>query len=289
MDPQMHIVVITGMSGAGKSLAANILEDMGYYCVDNMPVALLTKFAEFCLAARGVYENVALVTDIRGGESFAGLCSALDEVSAMGFGVKLIFLEADAETLIRRYKESRRRHPLETEGTSTAAAVMLEREKLLPLRERADEIVDTSSLTINEFRERMNLLFGWRFAKRRMQINIISFGYKFGAPTDADLVIDVRFLPNPFYISELKALTGEDKAVSDYVFSFDLTREFMRRFMDLLEFLIPNYSEEGKSHLNIAIGCTGGKHRSVAVAARVAELLGDKASPLTLLHRDLNR
>lgn len=287
MGDSMQIIIISGLSGAGKSRAANILEDIGYYCVDNLPVALLPKFAEFCISMRGKYEKVALVTDIRGGDSFLPLFEAIESIRTMGCECRIIFLEADVDAIIRRYKESRRRHPLAVEGESIEQVVRREIEKLSPVRERADFVINTTGLSVNDLKEMLsNCLFGGQKLSS-MVVSVMSFGFKYGIPVEADLVFDVRFLPNPYYVDELKNLNGLDEPVRSYVFRFEGTREFLNRLYPLLDFLIPGYIEEGKSSLTIAIGCTGGKHRSTAIAKEISEYIESQGYHVLLSHRDI--
>lgn len=289
MNDKMQIIIISGLSGAGKSRAANILEDIGYYCVDNLPVALLPKFAEFCISMRGKYEKVALVTDIRGGDSFLPLFEALDTIGKMGCESRIIFLEADVDAIIRRYKESRRRHPLAAEGESIEQVVAREAEKLLPVRERADFVINTTGLSVNDLKEMLsNCIFGGSKISS-MVISVMSFGFKYGIPAEADLVFDVRFLPNPFYVENLRLLNGLDEPVREFVFQFDQTAGFLERLYPLLLFLLPSYIEEGKSSLTVAIGCTGGKHRSTALAKHIAGHIEEQGYHVVLSHRDIHK
>jgi UPF0042 nucleotide-binding protein len=285
----MEILIISGLSGAGKSRVAAVLEDMDFYCVDNMPVALMPKFAELCLATRGRYERVALVTDVRAIESINELFAALNEMREMGCGHRILFVEASLETIVKRYKETRRRHPLDPEGFGLENAVRREIIVLAPLKEQADLIIDTTELTLGKLQRRLFSVFNKDQVEKPMQINIISFGYKYGIPTEADLVFDVRFLPNPFYIPDLRDLSGLDEPVSTFVFKFDETQEFYRRLSEMMEFLLPYYVEEGKRHLVIGIGCTGGHHRSVAVAQALKVFLADKGYPAESIHRDIDK
>lgn len=282
----MEFLIISGMSGAGKSRAADVLEDYDYYCVDNMPVALLPRFAELCLATRGRYERVALVTDVRERESFDGLFAALDGLWEQGLEYRILFVEADVPTIVRRYKESRRPHPLSEEGGSINDAIKRESVILAQLRERADYIINTTGLTSAMLQSRISDLLLSGESRRRMAVTVTAFGYKYGLPMDADLVFDVRFLPNPYYILELRPQCGLDKPVSDFVFSYEDTNKFMEHLSSMLDFLIPLYSEEGKFTLNIAIGCTGGKHRSVAVAKALVDRLSAQDLNVTGNYRD---
>ncbi len=283
----MEILIISGLSGAGKSRAAAILEDLDFYCVDNMPVVLMPKFAELCLATRGRYERVALVTDVRGRESFDELFKALDEMHRMGCEYKILFIEATVESIVKRYKETRRRHPLDPEGKNLENAVHREIRMLEMVKSRADYIIDTTSLTLGKLQHRLHKIFTANSDEKRLHVNVVSFGFKYGIPIDADIVFDVRFLPNPFYISDLRDLSGLDKPVYDFVFSHDQAQEFITRLENMVEFLLPNYEEEGKHSLSICIGCTGGHHRSVAIARRLAELVAQKGYPSDAIHRDV--
>lgn len=284
----MAIVIVTGVSGAGKSRAANALEDIGFYCVDNMPPALIPKFAELCLQTDGKIKNMAIVTDVRGGDLFNSLFTDLEELRKQGGDYKILFLDADDSVLIRRFKETRRKHPLSTPGGSIQEALETERAILRPARERADYIIDTTNLSPAQLRERLTVLF---LGDKRtgLIVNCMSFGFKYGPATEGDLVFDVRCFPNPFYIDSLKRLTGLDAAVRDYVFSSDVTRQFMVKLFDLIDFLLPLYIEEGKSQLVVAIGCTGGKHRSVAIAEALYRHLLEKGVPTAVNHRDIQK
>ena len=266
----MDFLIITGLSGAGKSRAADVMEDLDYYCVDNMPVALMPRFAELCIATGGRYENVALVTDVREKNGFGELLKTIDQLKEMNCSVRILYMDADVRTIVRRYKESRRPHPLATRGTSIEDAVHKEMDLLAPIRERADFIVNSSTLTLGMLQNKLFSLFAPNGEKREIDVTVMSFGYKHGLPMEADLVFDVRFLPNPYYVAELKNGTGLDAAVRDYVFSFPQTQEFMAQLEKLLLFLLPQYNAEGKTVLVISVGCTGGHHRSVAVAHALA-------------------
>lgn len=285
----MEFLIITGLSGAGKSRAADVLEDLEYYCVDNMPVALMPRFAELCLDTHGRYEKVALVTDVRERDSFDRLLEILDELSAMDCQVRILYMDADTRTLVRRYKESRRPHPLAEPGLSMEAAIQKEEELLAPIRERADFIVNSSNLTLGMLQSRLFDLFAGEGKKRELDVTVMSFGYKHGIPLDADLVFDVRFLPNPFYVEQLRPLTGRDRPVAEFVFSYLQTRTFMEKLEELIAFLLPFYVEEGKLNLTIAIGCTGGRHRSVAIAAALHEHLLASGISSVSVHRDIEK
>ncbi|MDR1329851.1 MAG: RNase adapter RapZ [Oscillospiraceae bacterium] len=285
----MEALIITGLSGAGKSRAAAVLEDMDFYCVDNMPVSMMAKFVDLCLATRGRYERVALVTDVRAIGSLGELFTVLDEISALGAGVRILFVEADVGTIVKRYKETRRRHPLDPEGSGLESAVQREIALLTPLRERADEIIDTTNLTLGNLQRRVSGIFAGESRGSEIGVNVKSFGFKHGIPIEADLVFDVRFLPNPYYIPELRDLTGLDDAVYDYVTSSADARAFMEKLTGLMDFLLPRYVEEGKRYLSVCIGCTGGRHRSVAIARELREFLVKTGRPADCTHRDLDK
>lgn len=285
----MDILIISGLSGAGKSKAASYLEDIGFYIVDNMPAAMILKFAEFCAGGNGRYDRVALVYDVRTANSFTELFDVLDRLRAMEGACRMLFLEAEPEVIIKRYKETRRRHPLADQTDSLEGAVRIERELMQPVRERADYVVDTSRTSTAQLRGELLRLFGDPEEKGGMTVSVTSFGFKYGLPLEADLVFDVRFMPNPFYIQELRPQTGLDQAVRDYVFSFQQTQGYLKRLEDLLTFSLPLYAEEGKTSLVIAVGCTGGHHRSVAVTHALAELIRGQGYQVTENHRDMNR
>ena len=286
----MEFLIITGLSGAGKSRAADVLEDLDYYCVDNMPVALMPRFAELCLDTHGRYEKVALVTDVRERDGFGQLLPILEELEAMeDCQVRILYMDADTRTLVRRYKESRRPHPLAGPGISVEEALKKEEELLAPIRERADFIVNSSNLTLGNLQSKLFSLFAGEGKKRELDVTVLSFGFKHGIPLDADLVFDVRFLPNPFYVEELRPLSGLDRPVAEYVFSYLQTRSFMEKMEDMIAFLLPFYIEEGKLSLTIAIGCTGGRHRSVAIAAALHEHLLASGVSSVNVNRDVDK
>jgi len=285
----MEFLIITGLSGAGKSRAADVLEDLEYYCVDNMPVALMPRFAELCLDTRGRYEKVALVTDVRERDGFGELLTTLDELKNMDCQVRILYMDADLPTLVRRYKESRRPHPLAGPGISVEEAIRREEELLRPIKEQADFIVDSSNLTLGKLQGRLFSLFAGEGKKRGLDVTVMSFGFKHGIPLDADLVFDVRFLPNPFYVEELRPLSGLDRPVAEYVFRYHQTRAFMEKLEDMISFLLPFYIEEGKLSLSIAIGCTGGRHRSVAIAAALHEHLTAVGINSVNINRDMDK
>lgn len=285
----MDFIIISGLSGAGKSKVASFLEDMGFYVVDNMPAALMPRFAELCLAGQGKYDRVALVNDIRGGQTFDDLFAALSDLEKMGCAYKILFVEASTETIIKRYKETRRMHPLLRDGESLDQAVNRERDAMAQVRNRAKYIVDTTALSTAKLRGEMLRLFGDGKNDEAMNVNVISFGFKYGIPIEADLVFDVRFLPNPYYIAELRHQTGLDEPVRDFVFRYQQTQEFMTHMENLLGFLLPQYVQEGKTMLVIAVGCTGGQHRSVAITRALAEFVRRKGYHASENHRDMTR
>ncbi len=286
----MEILIISGLSGAGKSRAASFLEDMGFYIVDNMPAAMILKFAEFCAGGSQRYDKVALVYDVRTANSPTELFDVLDALKHSGGVCSLLFLEAEPETIINRYKETRRRHPLMKQADSLEKAVLEERDMMAPLRQRADYIIDTTHLSTAQLRGELLRNFGSGTAEKEgMSVSVTSFGFKHGLPMEADLVFDVRFMPNPYYIQELREKTGLDREVSDYVFSFQQTHDYMARLRDLLAFTLPLYAEEGKTELVIAVGCTGGHHRSVAVTHALAGDIRDLGYRVRENHRDMNR
>ena len=283
----MEFLIITGLSGAGKSRAADVFEDLDYYCVDNMPVALLPKFAELCLATQGRYEKVALVTDAR--ERSGDLQEALQELERINCSVRILYMDADIPTLVRRYKESRRPHPLAGRGVSMEQAIAREVELLSPIRERADFVVNTTGMTLGKLQHRLFSLFAEPGKKREISVNVMSFGFKHGLPLDADLVFDARFLPNPYYVEELRPQTGLDRPVAEYVFQSPQARSFLEKIEDMLDFLLPLYIEEGKLGLTVAIGCTGGHHRSVAIAWALVQHFKAKGINTVNINRDIDR
>ncbi|HZK83577.1 MAG TPA: RNase adapter RapZ [Desulfosporosinus sp.] len=282
----VELIVITGLSGAGRTQAMQSLEDRGFFCVDNLPPSFLVKFAELCAQSRGKVSKAAIVCDLRGGEFFSSLSEALSNLEKAGFHLEVLFLDASDETLIRRYKESRRRHPLSPHGR-VLDGIQAERQQLEELRIRANYIIDTSDLPAQELRCQVEELFCKAQGLDQMAVSVLSFGFKYGNPMDADLVMDVRFLPNPFYIATLRTLTGEDTLVQEFVFGNPMAKEFMEKYLALLEYILPNYIKEGKKHLVIGIGCTGGQHRSVAIAERVGEFLKERHYAISVKHRDV--
>ncbi len=284
----MNIVIVTGMSGAGKSTALNILEDEGYYCVDNIPIALMTTFISLAKGQEKSYRNIAMSIDIRSGAAIDDIDEVLNEMSDKHFSYKILYIDASDEVLVKRYKETRRTHPL-AKDDRVDKAIEIERSKLEFLRNRADYIVDTSQMLTREFKQEMEKIFVEKSEYSNLFVTVLSFGFKYGIPVDADLVFDVRFLPNPYYIEELKPLTGNDKAIRDYVFGFEAADIFIEKLEDMIKFLLPNYVEEGKNSLVIAIGCTGGKHRSVTIANALAGKLKSTEYGCKVEHRDIDK
>ena len=283
----MRFIIVTGLSGAGKSEATNALEDMGYFCVDNLPPKLIKKFAEVCKQSQGSIDKVALVMDIRGGIFFDDLFESLSELSKEQFQYEILFLDTSDEVLVKRFKEKRRSHPL-APGGRVITGIELERQKLRDVKDKAYVIIDTSKYAIKDLREEMARKFGDKeMPEKQMAITILSFGFKYGIPVDSDLVFDVRFIPNPFYIPELKPFSGNDEPVKNYVMDQIETQTFLEKANDMFEFLIPNYQKEGKRQLIISIGCTGGRHRSVAIANSIYETLHSNNHDVYVEHRDI--
>ena len=286
----MEILIISGLSGAGKSSAATYLEDMGYYTVDNVPADIILKFAEFCAQSDGRYDRVALVSDIRSGNgNFQGILDAMERLKQGGDICRLLFVTADLETIIKRYKETRRRHLLMSDGMTIEQAMHREQELLRPLREHADFVIDTTLMPAAKLRNELYGLFGDKSARGKLSVNVVSFGFKYGIPLEADLVFDVRFLPNPFYVPELKHKTGLDQEVVDYVMASEESQELLHRYEYMLEYALPLYVKEGKSQLMIAVGCTGGKHRSITFARKIGEFCKKLGYAPSVQHRDVNR
>ena len=284
----MDYLVISGLSGAGKSLASDVLEDIGYYCIDNMPVKLIPQFAELFGNSAEQKTKVAFVVDVRSGKDHSYLFSALEQLEARGNRCRILFLECSDQVLINRQKASRRRHPLDVDGLGLDAAIAQERELMEPMRRRADYVVDTTALASADLKSHLNELFG-EDGEKSMVISICSFGYKYGIPHEADLVFDVRFLRNPYYVPELKPKTGLDQAVYDYVFEDPNAEICIRKLRDLFAFLLPLYLKEGKTSLVIAIGCTGGRHRSVSISRRIHQDLLAMGHQVNLRHRDAEK
>lgn len=284
----MNFLVVTGLSGAGKSQAVRTLEDIGYFCVDNIPPDMALRFAEMCAGSQSDLRGFAVVLDARSREHFGNFYEVVELLKSRGSWVRVLYLDADDATLLRRYKETRRRHPLSEEpGCETLEqAILRERELISPLRDKADYVIDTSQLSPQKLREQLMAMFLGE-SDKPLTLSIISFGYKYGLPAEADLVFDLRCLPNPFYIASLKHKNGLDERVRDYVFSFDQTEEMLRRIADFIDFALPHYVTEGKTRLVIGIGCTGGRHRSVAVAEALSKRLVSKDARLSITHRDI--
>ena len=286
----MRFVIVTGMSGGGKRTALKMLEDVGYYCVDNLPVPLIEKFTELITMPNTEINKVALGLDVRADQSFAGIEKVLDGMKAKGYVFEILFMDASDDVLMRRYKESRRNHPLSPNGR-VDEGIKREREILSNIKLKANYVIDTSNLLTRELKEELDRIFVHNEEYNSLMVSIESFGFKFGIPSDADLVFDVRFMPNPFYIEKLKHMTGNDKDVQDYVLGFPEAHIFLDKLYNMLDFLIPNYVREGKHQLVIAIGCTGGRHRSVTMANELYSRLksGDGHFGLKLYHRDVNQ
>ncbi|MFW6268769.1 MAG: RNase adapter RapZ [Bacillota bacterium] len=283
----MQFLIITGLSGAGKSEALNYFEDKGYFCVDNLPPTLLSKFAELCLHSK--INKIAIVIDIRGGEFFNALSEELNYLEKEKINVEILYLEASEKTLINRFKETRRRHPLDQEGR-ILDAIKKERSLLEELRGKAHKIIDTSRLSKKEFYQELNRLYSFdKMGKESLSISIISFGFKYGIPLDSDMVFDVRFLPNPHYVNSLQSSTGKEKKVQDYIMKWPVSQKFYDKFIEFILFLLPEYKKEGKSHLSIALGCTGGKHRSVSTAIKLKNCLQEEGYRVVVEHRDINK
>ncbi len=284
----MNLLIVTGMSGAGKSLAANALEDMGYFCVDNIPPAIIPVLVEFSARGGEGLQKMAIVTDIRGGEMFNEITDVLHKLKENNVDYKILFLDAEDKVLVRRYKENRRKHPLCDKGLSVSEAVKSERKTLKDIREKADFTLDTSLISVSQLKNQLADIF-LSDDNDGLKILCKSFGFKYGSDADADLVFDVRCLPNPYYIEELKEKTGLDESVSDYVMGFSESQEFASKIKDFLDFSVPLYLKEGKSQLIIAFGCTGGKHRSVTFAELTARHLKDKGFDVSTFHRDIKK
>ncbi len=286
----MRFVIVTGMSGAGKSTALKMLEDMGYFCVDNLPVPLIPKLAELLTVSGSEVQKAALGVDIRSGQSFGELERMLEELDAMSMKYEILYLESSDNVLVKRYKETRRFHPLSGSSGRVDEGIKRERERLGFLKKKADYLVDTSHMLTRELRQELNKIFVENKEFKNLYITVLSFGFKYGIPSDADLVFDVRFLPNPYYVDELRPMSGNDPEVRDYVMGNEKAGEFLDKLTDLLEFLIPNYIIEGKTQLVIGIGCTGGKHRSVTLAnALFARISQAESYGIRIEHRDIGK
>jgi len=283
----LRLVVVTGLSGSGKSTAIHVLEDLGFYCIDNLPIALIPRLVELWETSRDEVRRVALGIDVRARHFLAEFPRVFDELRAQDVALEVLYLEASDDVLVRRFSETRRPHPAD-QGGGIADGIRREREKLRGLRELADRILDTSAFTVHEFRSALRDLVD-RPEPGTMTIGLLSFGYKYGLPTDADLVLDCRFLPNPFFVEGLRDKTGSDPAVADYVLGRDETQEFVKRLVDLLAFTLPRYRREGKSYLTIALGCTGGRHRSIVLVEELRRRLQEGGHRVLVRHRDAER
>lgn len=284
----MKVVIISGLSGAGKTRAADWFEDQGYYCIDNMPPQLVKNFLELSLQSDNHIEKAAFVADVRGGEFFDELEACVDALQKMeGVDSTLLFVEASINTIVKRYNETRRMHPL-TGGRATAKVIEEEKEMLEGVRNKADYILDTTHMKVSDFNLQLAKIILGDEGESSFNINLTSFGYKYGIPTESDIQVDMRFIPNPYYVKSLRKLTGNNKKVSSYVLKFDITQKFLSDFTDMVQNLIPGYIREGKYHLNIAVGCTGGHHRSVAVANELGRVFKEKGFRVTVTHRDLD-
>lgn len=282
----MRIVFVTGMSGAGKRTALKVFEDVGYYCVDNLPVSLVSKFVELAVTGDKNTRNIAMGVDVRSGDGIGQLANVLEALDKEGLKYDILFLDAEDDVLIKRYKETRRNHPLAGENR-VMEGITRERGEIEFLKQRADYIIDTSTLLTRELKQELEKIFVKDEQFKNIVVTVLSFGFKYGIPEDADLVFDVRFLPNPYYIDELRPLTGNDKPIHDYVMGFEQSEVFLDKLVDMLKFLIPNYVLEGKNRLVVGIGCTGGKHRSVTIANELYDKLSDGDYGIKLYHRDI--
>ncbi len=288
MNEKPRFVILTGLSGAGKSFAIRCFEDMGYFCVDNLPTTIIPTFAELCAQSTREIRRIALGVDVREGEYLAHLVEILRELKDKGHPTEMLFLEAGDESLVRRYHETRRRHPLAGDGT-VLDGIRAERKAMAHLREIADRIVDTSGLTVHQLKELLVDFYGTTKSRSAFTLSLVSFGYKHGIPYDADLVFDVRFLPNPHFVEGLRSLDGRDAAVREFILKHEESRQLLDRLEDFLSFLLPFYQREGKAYLTVAVGCTGGRHRSVALVEELRPFLEAQGFPPTVTHRDLDR
>lgn len=285
----MKLVILTGMSGAGKSTALKMMEDIGFYCVDNLPIALIEKFIELSETSNDELQKFAIGIDIRSGEAFSQLHTVVERLDESGKAPEILFLDAEDPVLVKRYKETRRNHPL-SGGERLEQGIMAERKKLEFIRKRADYVIDTSRLLTRELRAELEKIFVKQQDYKNLFITILSFGFKYGIPEDSDLVFDVRFLPNPYYVEGLREKSGNDKEIQDYVLQYEEAHEFLHKLTDMVNFLIPNYIIEGKNQLVISIGCTGGKHRSVTLANELyKQLSNNKEYGLKVEHRDIEK
>jgi len=285
---ELRAIVVTGLSGSGKSTALDVLEDLGFYCVDNLPVALLPRFVELWRGSDGKFGRAAFGIDVREGRFLDDVPLVFQELRSAGVALEVLYLEASDDVLIRRYSETRRRHPAE-QASGIADAIRRERELLRGLREMADRILDTSAFTVHELRDRLRDLIEGRSGEHAMTVTLVSFGFKYGLPTDLDLAFDCRFLPNPFFVEALRPRTGVDPTVADYVLASDGAAEFLDHVIGLLRFTLPRYQREGKSYLTVGIGCTGGRHRSVVLAETLRDRLAETGARISVRHRDVSR
>lgn len=284
-----NVVIITGMSGAGKTLALKCIEDIGYYAIDNLPASLLIDMVNMMEMNPEKFGKIAAVMDVRGGRSFDELFDALDELKKKGVDYFILFLDASDNVLVRRFSETRRLHPLESEGLRIADTISRERKILERLHEKAHVVIDTSYLNVYQLRETLRGIITSETEEKKISVTVVSFGYKFGIPLDADLIMDLRFIPNPYWIEELRQLSGLDEEVVGYVMGFSEAREFLQQFSHMLLMLLPLYRREQKPHLSIGFGCTGGRHRSVVIAEEIRRILEEKGYTVNLFHRDLDR
>ena len=285
-QPTLKMTIITGLSGAGKTKASRFFEDAGHFLVDNLPPALLPKFAQLCYDTHGKITRVAIVIDIRGGKFFESMSESLQQLENMGVKVKILFLEAEEDVLVRRFSETRRKHPLSS-GGRIIDDIKYERKRLTEIRSKADFVINTSDLSSQELYEEIRKIIEYESASQSMSLVIVSFGFKHGIPLDADMVFDVRFLPNPYYVPEMKFLSGLDKPVDDFVLGSEIGMQFMQRLKEFLEYLLPQFVQEPKTRVQVAIGCTGGRHRSVAIAEYLADTLKHPQVLVSRRHRDL--
>jgi len=283
----LEIVIVTGMSGAGKSEALNYFEDMGYYAIDNLPGNLLANVVELAPIGGEKFAMIAVVMDVRGGTNFTEVLSALEGLESIPYTI--VFLNASDEVLLRRFSETRRIHPLESKGLGVAGLIAEERKLLDPLRERADVVIDTSGMNVRELRDKLLSVLPTAEGERATKISLVSFGYKYGHPLDADIIFDVRFLPNPYWVPELRDRKGTDKRVKEFVLKRPEALEFIDRFKGLIEFILPDYLRERRPYLSIGIGCTGGRHRSVVIANELARRFKKEGQPVSVAHRDINK
>jgi len=284
----LDLVIVSGLSGAGRTQALRNLEDIGYFCMDNLPPGMITEFVDMCERRDSGIQKAAIAVDSRSGDFFSTIYDDLNTLQQMGVQVRILFMDANDEVLIRRFNETRRQHPMAPTGR-VVEGIERERQLLQPLKERATLVLDTSVFSVKDLRLVIREVFSGEGVDERVLVSVVTFGFKRGIPTDADIVFDVRFLPNPFYIAELKEHTGIEEAVSGYIFSFEQTRVFLHKLVDMIEYLLPYYQKEDKNQLVIAIGCTGGMHRSVAIAEALYKELGTKGMRVSIAHRDLRK